>query len=743
MTRTMNRVFLALALSSVALLLAPRSSPAADATFKRHVAPLVSQYCVRCHGPDKQEAELKLDGLIAREPPADLGDDAELWSKILERLATGDMPPADEPHPTSAERAAAFSWIHAAVARSPAGEHFSFPDKGNLVPHELLFGSAASSEPYAAPPRLWRISPYQYQSLIASVGGDVYKPARGFAGKNGAIPTPFGLRGSPGLQDYSALYQLDEGQTEQLVINARDLAQRMFSKTWIEVKNRKVPEGKGHDHYSMPRELETMVRQAEELSDEQVDTFLNVVGIRVLRRMPTADERGRYGDFVRHETKRYGNRVGLENALAALLLHPAVLFHIELPEGPTDEHGRTMFSSAQLGLMIAQALTDSAPSNRLLESARSGRLTTRDEVRSAVDAMLADPSRWSENQAKLVRVNRFFQEYFGYVAAPQVFKDDDLLPPEIREFLVNDTDRLVLEILKTDRQVLRQLLTTRDSFVMIDALRFPTFREAKAQGATHPFGKKNHANEAYSLAPEDWREEQPLKFPARERAGILTQPSWLIAHSTNDSNHAIHRGKWIRERLLGGAIPDTPINVDAQLPDEPDKPLRERMRVTREEYCYKCHQRMDPLGLPFEMFDHWGRYRTEEFGKPVDTRGEVIMAGDSARGESAPGESALDGPVSDAVDLVERLANSDYVEQVFVRHAFRYFMGRNETPADAPTLQAAWRAYHDADGSMNALISSLLTSDAFLYRSLPPGFVEDRAAEDRADGAPVYKGRAP
>jgi hypothetical protein len=43
-------------------------------------------------------------------------------------------------------------------------------------------------------------------------------------------------------------------------------------------------------------------------------------------------------------------------------------------------------------------------------------------------------------------------------------------------------------------------------------------------------------------------------------------------------------------------------------------------------------------------------------------------------------------------------------------------MGRNETINDAPILQAAYRAYRDNDGSMKALLTSLLTSDAFLYR---------------------------
>ena len=44
-------------------------------------------------------------------------------------------------------------------------------------------------------------------------------------------------------------------------------------------------------------------------------------------------------------------------------------------------------------------------------------------------------------------------------------------------------------------------------------------------------------------------------------------------------------------------------------------------------------------------------------------------------------------------------------------------MGRNETLNDAPVLQAAYRAYKDNGGSMKALLVSLLTSDAFLYRT--------------------------
>ncbi len=194
--------------------------------------------------------------------------------------------------------------------------------------------------------------------------------------------------------------------------------------------------------------------------------------------------------------------------------------------------------------------------------------------------------------------------------------------------------------------------------------------------------------------------------PEGERLGLLTHPSWLVSHSDAMDNHAILRGRWIRERLLGGGIPDVPITVDAMLPDEPNNTLRERMRVTRETYCWTCHQKMDPLGLPFEMFNHAGLYRNTELDKPVDTAGEIIDSGDPA----------LDGKVENALELIDKLAHSKRVEQVFVRHAFRFWMGRNETLNDAPVLQDAYRAYKDNGGSMKALITSLVTSDAFLYR---------------------------
>jgi hypothetical protein len=141
---------------------------------------------------------------------------------------------------------------------------------------------------------------------------------------------------------------------------------------------------------------------------------------------------------------------------------------------------------------------------------------------------------------------------------------------------------------------------------------------------------------------------------------------------------------------------------------------------------------MNDVGLPFEQYDHFGRFRTAELvldkdatAKNADRKGEPLgpvmrpAALDTTGLIAFVGDPALDGPIKNPIELVKKLAASEHVEQVFVRHAFRYWMGRNESRGDAATLQSAYKAYKDGGGSMNKLISALMSSESFLYR-VPP-----------------------
>ena len=80
------------------------------------------------------------------------------------------------------------------------------------------------------------------------------------------------------------------------------------------------------------------------------------------------------------------------------------------------------------------------------------------------------------------------------------------------------------------------------------------------------------------------------------------------------------------------------------------------------------------------------------------------------------GDPKVDGKVTDAVDMMRRIGGSDRARQSFIRHLFRYFMGRNEMLSDSKTLIEAEQDYLESSGSFKALVVSLLSSDSFLYR---------------------------
>ncbi len=246
-----------------------------------------------------------------------------------------------------------------------------------------------------------------------------------------------------------------------------------------------------------------------------------------------------------------------------------------------------------------------------------------------------------------------------------------------------------------------------------------------------------HSVKMYNIDFLEWsyEVEQPMKV--ENRAGILTHPAWLIAFSHNAATDPVLRGKWVREKLLGGFIRDVPITVDAKVPEDPHSTLRERFAVTEAKSCWMCHEKMNPLGYTFESYDDFGRFRTvENIEYPENILNTKRMTAKNMHGlwtefkmpvyKTKPvnpvgyldgtGDKSLDGQVKDTTDMMTRLAQSERVRQVFVRNVFRYLMGRNETLSDSPTLIAADIAYVESGGSFRELMVSLLTSDSFLYR---------------------------
>jgi hypothetical protein len=473
--------------------------------------------------------------------------------------------------------------------------------------------------------------------------------------------------------------------------------------------------------------------------------------IKLTYRRPTESELSRYHSITRSGIDLLGKEEGLISGLSSIFLNKDALFRPELANyGSPDSHGRVMLQGNELLQAMNASFSFLKPDATLIKALNEGKLKTKEDVRREFIRILKDKS------IRKPRILQFFREYFEYDLALEVNKtgqsvlDSGILhlKPYYSSLdnFIPDLDAMVEYIVDIDRDVFKTLLTAdylildpnnrmNDSYFMdenalTNGVKYRKWRETvrKSNNKDESFNrfcesvrnidehlKTKIQSKPYPIHVRATQSELKtstiknlVKFDSSERLGILTHPAWLISHSDAMDNHAVLRGKWIRERLLGDAVPDVPITVDAMLPDEPDATLRHRMRVTQDAKCWGCHQKMDPLGLPFEMYNHIGILRQQDNGKRVDASGEIIHSGDPA----------LDGKVVNAIDMIKKLANSQRCEQVFVRHAFRFWIGRNETIDDAPVLRDAYLAYKNSKGSFRALLLSLLTSDAFLYRKV-------------------------
>ncbi len=669
--------------------------------YEKVIAPFLAKHCEACHKGDKAEGDLEVAKL---DPDMKAGTHAGRWTALRDKLVAREMPPAGRPRPADDELRAVTGWIQAELKRAnKVAARRAAADNGNALSHGPLFDPKNKDSVPDVPARLRRVSPEIYAAFLAEHAKNVP-----------GVSNPFSPEGKTLFKDTGAP-RIDEPVTSLLIRNAVAIVER----------------AKG-------REIDELVNESKPATDAAIAAAVQWQFGRVLGRKASADEVARLTALVKKNIADAGRAKGVRYALAAVYLLPEAVFRWETGAGEPDGRGLVRLAPRAIAYQLAYALGDRRPDATLLAAADAGKLATKEGVAKEVRRLLDD------TRLAKPRLLRFFREYFGYAAALEVFKADKDNPEHDARALVEDTDRLVEWVLEKDRDVLKELLTTNKSFVAhktataLKRKRAEGMKKYEAEKEKSPEKFKNKkpprvgksVYESYGL--KDFPDAQPAELPKEQRAGILTQPAWLVAFSTSDDNHAILRGKFVRERLLGNVVPDLPITVDAQLPDAPEKTLRERMAITQQAYCWKCHRLMNDVGLPFEMFDPFGRSRAgervqdaEATRKNVDKKGKPLgpvtreAALDASGLVAHVGDARVEGKVTDAVQMLHRLAASERVEQVFVRHAFRYWMGRNETPGDASTLQAAHKVYKESGGSFKALLAALLGSDSFLYRASP------------------------
>ena len=109
----MPRTLLRSALLLVLLVIAqPARGQDLAASFKAQVKPLLDKHCLECHGPDVQEAGLRLDTL-----DAGFTDDETMarWIRVHDKLIAGEMPPEDAPRAPQPLVDSATQWLAAGL----------------------------------------------------------------------------------------------------------------------------------------------------------------------------------------------------------------------------------------------------------------------------------------------------------------------------------------------------------------------------------------------------------------------------------------------------------------------------------------------------------------------------------------------------------------------------------------------------------------------------------------------------
>lgn len=770
---SVTAAFLAFLTTAAVCVLANQSEAAEPSGYKFRavVKPFLEQHCVDCHSGDEAEAGLKIDQV-----QNDLTTDstAHVWESVLKVLQFDDMPPPDEPRPDLIAKAKVILWIEQQMEASGRAESYRDkllkPEYGNYVSHELLFSGNVKTLPFS-PSRLWRFSPQIFKR-------------KGI--RNAQSPFSF-VTSERGVRDYSFTSGVDQSTIEMILINSNQLL----------------------DLWTRDGKFERFADDQPIPSDEQLGNVIREEFRRAIGRLPSEEEQQKYLLFLKTNIADGGNLEGIKTTIRAMYLCSESIFRMELGLGPKDEHGRRQLSPDEIAYAIAYALTDSLPqqNGHLRDAIRFKKLASKHEIAAVVRAILDD----GMVPRKTPRITRFFEEFFGFNQADNVFKDMvRVREADIKQWNTNrlmyEAEQLVEYFINRDRDVIKELLTSNRFYVAhpgdneiaqqyleevlhtnyverkvnkrveefkrakrdperkqekdeLDRIRrqatarMKVVREALEDNFTPfpgwPYERVNNKPirgqsdliyiAVYNLPPTNreqrqqwsWQPQQPFELPKEQRAGILTHPAWLAAHSVNDGNDPVRRGRWIQEKLLAGVIQDVPPDVDANVPNDPHKTLRERMEPLRATRCWRCHRKMNPLGEPFEVFDDWGRHRThvyfDEDGAIVNKRGEQFDR-QLADGKLTPrkidstgeirgsGNPKVDGEVEDAIEMMHRLGGSARARQSFIRHLFRYLMGRNEMLSDSQTLIDAEKSYLDDGGSFKALVVSLLSSDSFLYR---------------------------
>lgn len=301
------------------------------------------------------------------------------------------------------------------------------------------------------------------------------------------------------------------------------------------------------------------------------ERVLHTAASRAWRRPAPASLVQRMQEGVQQEMSRGSSALdATAEAMRAVLLSPRFLLRVE----PVEPGETRSLDDWELAARLSFGLWGTLPDATLRDCAAAGHIRTGRNgcgPRDQVTRMLAHP-----------RASVFIEDYVDrWLGLSDL--DHRRLPPELeplRSAFIEETQLFVRTLLDEDRPlsaIADSTTTTRS-----DALRLHYGQSPDAGGWT------------------------PTTMSDPQRKGILGLASIQILTSDVDGTVPSRRGSWALERLLCD-----PVGLPPLQEPESDRSLGADDPHVNNPACASCHERLDPIGLPMEWFDHLGRRRAD------------------------------------------------------------------------------------------------------------------------------------
>ncbi len=416
-----------------------------------------------------------------------------------------------------------------------------------------------------------------------------------------------------------------------------------------------------------------------------VRSFAESFGELLYRRPLSAAELDEHVAFYAYEQATLGQtpETAALQLLKAMLQSPYFLYRWEQGWKVAERTGdAARLNPYQVASRLSFFLWGSGPDRALLALAKSGGLTTSEQIAAAARSMLTSPRA---EQA----LESFHGQWLGLSHVDTLFKDEQRFPEwnaELRSSMQGEVQAFTRHVILQGDGLLSSLLGAPYSFV-----------NASLAGV-------------YGLTGVTGTELRQVQLDPQERAGLLTMPALLAASSEASVGNPFKRGKLILEKILCFKLEPPPVVPPLPMPDASNpKPEREVLEdMTSGAPCNACHQLLNPLGFGLGNFDAIGKFQTlDEAGFPIDASGDL------------PGGAHFNTPQ----ELASALAQSEDVRSCLTKQWFRFGFGRAESAADTFSLDGAYATFQAANYNVRELLVAFVTTRSFLHRQIEMGEV--------------------